>query len=44
MTVPFAGSGRTMLEAAKKNMIPIGFDLHSGFKDAYLIKLVQEIK
>ena len=44
VTVPFAGSGRTMLEAAKKNMIPIGFDLHSGFKDAYLIKLVQEIK
>lgn len=44
VTVPFAGSGRTLLEAAKKDMIPTGFDLSQTFKDGYTIALTKEIK
>ncbi len=43
VTVPFAGSGRTLLEAAKMDMIPIGFDLSQNYKDSYIIQLNKEI-
>jgi DNA modification methylase len=41
--VPFAGSGRTLLEAAKLSMIPIGFDLTKEYRDGYIIKVHKEI-
>jgi DNA modification methylase len=41
--VPYAGSGRTLLEAAKLSMIPIGFDLTKEYRDGYIIKVHQEI-
>lgn len=44
VVVPFAGSGRTLLEAAKLDMIPYGFDLSQGYKDSYMIALNKEIK
>ena len=44
ITVPFAGSGRTLLEAAKLDMIPTGFDLTQAYKDGYTIALTKEIK
>lgn len=37
--VPFAGSGNTLLAAAKQKMLPIGFDLSGIFKDGYVIKI-----
>lgn len=43
VTVPFAGSGRTLLEAAKLDMIPIGFDLCKENKDSYIIQLNKEL-
>jgi len=44
ITVPFAGSGRTLLEAAKLDMIPTGFDLTQAYKDGYTIALTKEVK
>jgi len=41
--VPFAGSGRTLLEAAKLSMIPIGFDLTKEYRDGYIIRVHKEI-
>jgi DNA modification methylase len=41
--VPFAGSGRTMIEAAKLSMIPIGFDLTKEYRDGYIIRVHREI-
>ena len=41
--VPFAGSGRTLLESAKLSMIPIGFDLTKEYRDGYIVKVHQEI-
>jgi len=37
--VPFAGSGNTMISAAKNNMVPIGFDLTEEYFDSYIIKI-----
>lgn len=34
--VPFAGSGNTILAAANLRMNAVGFDLSSGYKDAYV--------
>lgn len=33
--VPFAGSGATLLAAANKGLIPIGYDLSQPYKDAF---------
>lgn len=41
--VPFAGSGRTMLEAAKLGMTSIGFDLSQLYKDSYIIAVNKEL-
>jgi DNA modification methylase len=41
--VPFAGSGRTLLEAAKLSMIPVGFDLTKEYRDGYIIRIHKEI-
>ncbi len=37
--VPFAGSGATLLAAAKESMIPLGTDLTSGYRDGYILNL-----
>lgn len=42
VVVPFAGSGRTLIEAVKLNMIPIGFDLHDGYKEAFTIEVTKK--
>ena len=36
--VPFAGSGNTLIAAAKNQMIPIGFDLTEEYYEGYIIK------
>ena len=41
--VPFAGSGRTLIEAAKLSMIPIGFDLTKSYRDGYIVRVNKEI-
>jgi DNA modification methylase len=41
--VPFAGSGRTLIEAAKLSMIPLGFDLTKEYRDGYIIRVHKEI-
>lgn len=41
--VPFAGSGRTMLEAAKLGMTSVGFDLSQLHKDSYIIAVNKEL-
>lgn len=35
--VPFAGSGETLIQAVEANMIPLGFDLASSFRDRYVL-------
>ena len=42
--VPFAGSGRTLLEAAKLGMSCIGYDLSKLYKDSYIIAVNKEIR
>ena len=42
--VPFAGSGNTLLAAAKNLMMPIGFDLEKQFKDGYIVRVAREVK
>jgi site-specific DNA-methyltransferase (adenine-specific) len=37
--VPFAGSGNTLIAAAKQQMIPIGFDLAVEYHESYSIKI-----
>jgi site-specific DNA-methyltransferase (adenine-specific) len=37
--VPFAGSGTTLISAAKNNMIPLGFDLTQAYKDSYILRV-----
>lgn len=37
--VPFAGSGATLIAAAQENMIPLGTDLTSGYRDGYILNL-----
>ena len=37
--VPFAGSGNTLIAAAKSNMVPVGFDLTEEFFESYIIKI-----
>lgn len=37
--VPFAGSGNTLLAAAKNKMTSIGFDLAKEYKESYIIKI-----
>ncbi len=37
--VPFAGSGNTLIAAAKNNMVPIGFDLTEEYFESYIIKI-----
>lgn len=37
--VPFAGSGNTLIAAAKQQMIPIGFDLTPEYHESYTIKI-----
>ena len=37
--VPFAGSGNTLIAAAKNNMVPIGFDLTPEYHESYTIKI-----
>jgi site-specific DNA-methyltransferase (adenine-specific) len=37
--VPFAGSGATLIAAALENMIPLGTDLTSGYRDGYILNL-----
>lgn len=37
--VPFAGSGNTLIAAAKQNMVPLGFDLTTEYKESYTIKI-----
>jgi len=36
--VPFAGSGNTLLAAAKNKMIPIGYDLTTEYRNSYILK------
>ena len=38
IAVPFAGSGNTLIAAAKNQMIPIGFDLTEEYYESYIIK------
>ncbi|RLC32196.1 MAG: hypothetical protein DRH37_01190 [Deltaproteobacteria bacterium] len=40
--VPFAGSGNTLLAAAKNKMVPVGFELSKEYKDSYVLN-AQEI-
>lgn len=42
--VPFAGSGNTLIAAAKNRMVPIGFDLGEGFKEGYTVRLKEVFK
>ena len=37
--VPFAGSGNTLIAAAKNNMVSIGFDLTEEYQESYIIKI-----
>lgn len=37
--VPFAGSGNTLIAAFNNKMTPIGFDLGSTHKEAYMVRL-----
>ena len=39
--IPFAGSGTTLLAAADLDMIPIGYDLSSAYRDAYLVRVAE---
>lgn len=36
--VPFAGSGNTLIAAAKNNMVPVGFDLTEEYYESYIVK------
>ena len=40
--VPFAGSGNTLIAAANNKMLPVGFDLSSIYKDAYVARLLRK--
>lgn len=40
--VPFAGSGATLVSAAKNKMIPLGFDLTQAYKDSYILRVKEE--
>lgn len=42
VVVPFAGSGRTMLEAWKMKRTAIGYDLSDDYRNGYLEALAQE--
>jgi len=37
--IPFAGSGNTLVAAAKNNMLPLGFDLTAEYHESYTIKV-----
>lgn len=37
--VPFAGSGNTLIAAARQNMLPIGYDLTKEYQESYTIKI-----
>ena len=43
IVVPFAGSGRTMLEAWKMKRSAIGYDLTEDFRNGYIEAITQEI-
>ena len=43
VVVPFAGSGRTMLEAWKMKRSAVGYDLSDDYRNGYLEALAQEI-
>lgn len=40
--VPFAGSGNTLIAAAKGKMVPVGFDLSQNYKDSYILRIEKE--
>jgi site-specific DNA-methyltransferase (adenine-specific) len=40
--VPFAGSGATLLAAAKESMTPLGTDLTASYRDGYILNLKKE--
>lgn len=41
--VPFAGSGNTLIAAAKNNMVSIGFDLTDEYKEGYIVKVYKTL-
>lgn len=43
VVVPFAGSGRTMLEAWKMKRSAVGYDLSNDYRNGYLEAIAQEI-
>lgn len=43
VVVPFAGSGRTMIEAWKMKRSAIGYDLSSDYRNGYIEAIAQEI-
>lgn len=42
--IPFAGSGNTLIAAAKCKMMPIGFDLTAKYKEGYILNVQEEFK
>lgn len=42
--VPFAGSGRTLIEAYKMSMTGVGFDLTPQYRDSFIVAANKEIK
>lgn len=42
--VPFAGSGNTLIAAAKNNMVPIGFDLTKEYHEGYSVRVHKTFK
>jgi len=42
--VPFAGSGKTLVAAAKNKMIPLGFDITEGYRNSYILEVQKQFK
>lgn len=41
--VPFAGSGATLIAAARAHMNVVGFDLSHAYKDSYVLRVASEL-
>lgn len=42
--VPFAGSGATLIAAHSCSMVPIGYDLSSEYREAYLVRIAEYLR